>query len=231
MSATLQGKVGERSAGTKSIKVKIVLEKRCEFGQQFYVVGDDESFGAWNPEASIPMQWSEGHVWTTEMEVLVGKRVEFKVILMGCEKVVDWQPGPNRVLEPLEVSASPVVMETHWGEDEGSVQKYGIDVDIESLTELATSERFSSDMDRREGGLDAPAEESDGFCEQTMVDEDLVEIVSELSETRAFDVASEDAKKDMERRPTVVEKDLQWCREALSMLWGAFTQKGNNKEV
>ncbi|KAI5075258.1 hypothetical protein GOP47_0009334 [Adiantum capillus-veneris] len=276
--------VTESSSGTQLVKVKFVLEKKCEFGQHFNVVGDDESFGAWNPEASIPMQWSEGHIWTTEMEVFVGKRIEFKVILMGGETVVDWQPGPNRVLETSEASTLPVVLETHWGEDESlqnSGTHYSEIADIESLTEPTTAaKQFSSDSIMNPDGLDLPTTAYDDENEDTPVDGRPAEMLTTaydksedttidgcpaemLSEDTTIDgspaemltttydesedttvdgssaemltevsevLASKNANKDMEKKLTVLEKDLQWGRGALSMLLGVFTRKADNNE-
>lgn len=51
--------------------MKFVLQKRCEFGQQFLVVGDDEVLGAWNPKVALPMQWSDGHIWTKELVCII----------------------------------------------------------------------------------------------------------------------------------------------------------------
>ncbi|MCO5610691.1 hypothetical protein L7F22_064932 [Adiantum nelumboides] len=172
--------VAGSSSGTQLVKVKFVLEKRCEFGQHFNVVGDDELFGAWNPEASIPMQWFEGHIWTTEMEVFAGKRVEFKVILVGGESGVDWQPGPNRVLETSEASTFPVVLEIHWGEYD-SFQKCSMPssetAEIESVTAPTAFEQLSSDSVMNLDGLDFLA--YDDKCENTTVDGHSVEMLTE----------------------------------------------------
>lgn len=50
-----------------TVKVKFELQRQCHFGQQFNVVGDDAQFGNWEPTAAIPMNWSAGHVWSTEV--------------------------------------------------------------------------------------------------------------------------------------------------------------------
>ncbi|MCO5578186.1 hypothetical protein L7F22_032024 [Adiantum nelumboides] len=222
----LQENVAGSSSGTQLVKVKFVLEKRCEFGQHFNVVGDDELFGAWNPEASIPMQWSEGHIWTTEMEVFAGKRVEFKVILVGGESGVDWQPGPNRVLETSEASTFPVVLEIHWGEYD-SFQNCSMPssetAEIESITASTAFEQFSSDSVINLDELDFLA--SDDKSENTTVDGHSVEMLTEVSKG----LAAEDANKDSKKKLTVLERDLQWGREALSMLFGAFRQKGHKQ--
>lgn len=49
------------------MKVRFELQRECQFGQQYKVVGDDSQFGDWNPSAAIPLNWTEGHVWTAEV--------------------------------------------------------------------------------------------------------------------------------------------------------------------
>lgn len=56
---------------SKTINVKFQLQRNCNFGEEFLVVGNDPMFGSWNPENAIPMTWSEGHVWTAEMVSII----------------------------------------------------------------------------------------------------------------------------------------------------------------
>ena len=37
------------------------------FGEQFLIVGDDSTLGLWDPSSAIPLNWSDGHVWTAEL--------------------------------------------------------------------------------------------------------------------------------------------------------------------
>lgn len=117
VSSSLDEDTQENDAGTKVVKVKFVLQRRCEFGQQFSVTGDEELFGAWAPEAAIPMQWSEGHIWTVELDLSVGTSVEYKVVLMAEQEVLEWQPGPNRQLEVSGDLSSHIVF-VPWSDEE-----------------------------------------------------------------------------------------------------------------
>ena len=47
--------------------MKLVLEKACRFGEGFYVVGNHPVLGDWNVDAAVPMDWSEGHIWSAEV--------------------------------------------------------------------------------------------------------------------------------------------------------------------
>nr|CAD1817837.1 unnamed protein product [Ananas comosus var. bracteatus] len=51
----------------KTSHVKFVLHKECLFGQRFLLVGDDPNIGSWNQSKAIPLEWSDGHVWITEL--------------------------------------------------------------------------------------------------------------------------------------------------------------------
>ena len=54
-------------ASGPTVKVKFELHKECHYGQQFNVVGADPQLGDWEPSAALPLNWTEGHVWTTEV--------------------------------------------------------------------------------------------------------------------------------------------------------------------
>eukprot|EP00250_Pteridium_aquilinum_P009501 c18708_g1_i1 orf=211-1086(-) len=230
VSATIQENITESIAGTRLVKVKFMLQRRCEFGQQFHVVGDDELFGAWNPEASIPMQWSEGHIWTTELEVLVGKRIEYKVILLGDEEVLEWQPGPNRVLETMESLSSLVVLETWLGEDQDDAfLEHGLETnelpDIQNPSKLAASEDVSADSVTDLGATELliPVVDSESDCKNnvTTVDEIPSEQIIQASKEQTMSLVLVDSNT---RELSVLEKDLQWIRGAWSSLWGTFVQ-------
>uniref|UniRef100_A0A7I4B3L4 CBM20 domain-containing protein n=2 Tax=Physcomitrium patens TaxID=3218 RepID=A0A7I4B3L4_PHYPA len=101
------------SEGTM-VKVRFELQRECQFGQQYKVVGDDSQFGDWNPSAAIPLNWTEGHVWTAEVSVPEGKNIEYKYILIsGEEGEVEWQPGSNHVLETV-TGAPSLVLSPPW---------------------------------------------------------------------------------------------------------------------
>nr|CAD1834515.1 unnamed protein product [Ananas comosus var. bracteatus] len=55
----------------KTSHVKFVLHKECLFGQRFLLVGDDPNISSWDPSKAIPLEWSDGHVWTIELMLLL----------------------------------------------------------------------------------------------------------------------------------------------------------------
>lgn len=87
---------------TQTVRVRFQLQKRCSFGQNFLIVGDDPIFGLWDPTNAVPLTWSEGHVWTVDLDVPVGKCIKFKFIKQDINGKFTWQPGPDRILECWE---------------------------------------------------------------------------------------------------------------------------------
>jgi hypothetical protein len=107
---------GEPDFEGPTVKVKFELQRECHFGQQFKVVGSDPQFGNWDPSAAVPLNWSEGHLWTADLDVPEGKKIEYKYILVSDqEETVEWQPGFNGVLETI-AGAGPLLLSEPWEE-------------------------------------------------------------------------------------------------------------------
>ncbi|XP_020525055.1 uncharacterized protein LOC18437921 isoform X3 [Amborella trichopoda] len=87
-------------------------EKECMFGQQFFIVGEHPSLGSWDPTAALLMDWSDGHVWTTDLEVPAGTTLLYKFILKGKLGEIEWQPGPDRVVKTWGTSSTIVISES-----------------------------------------------------------------------------------------------------------------------
>lgn len=119
----------------KLVRVKILLQKECMFGDKFSVVGTGEGLGSWDPQAAIPMNWSPGHLWTTPLlDIPVGKRIYFKFILTDKLGEIQWQPGPDRIFETWNTTATIVVLED-WDS-----------FDPQTITEEATEGEFAETM-------------------------------------------------------------------------------------
>jgi len=109
---TKTGAEADKDDEKKLVRVKILLQQECMFGEQFSVVGTGEGLGSWDPQAAIPMNWSPGHLWTTPLlDIPVGKRIYFKFILTDKLGEIQWQPGPDRIFETWETTATIVVSE------------------------------------------------------------------------------------------------------------------------
>ncbi|KAI3973202.1 hypothetical protein MKW92_009703 [Papaver armeniacum] len=93
----------------KTVRVKFQLIMMCQFGQEVLVVGDDPIFGDWDPSSAIPLKWSQGHFWTTELDLPINKSFQIKFILKDLSGKIIWQPGPSRFFQTLETNNKIVV--------------------------------------------------------------------------------------------------------------------------
>ncbi|XP_022742216.1 uncharacterized protein LOC111293645 isoform X2 [Durio zibethinus] len=107
----------EEEDPSKTTHVKFELQKECSFGEHFFLVGDHPMLGLWDPESAIPLTWSEGHVWTVELDIPVGLSIQFKFILKTSTGKLLWQPGPDRIFKSWETENTIIICED-WEEAE-----------------------------------------------------------------------------------------------------------------
>ncbi|XP_058099640.1 uncharacterized protein LOC131243993 isoform X2 [Magnolia sinica] len=96
---------------SKTVHVKFELQRACQFGEQFFLTGDDPIFGLWDPANAILLDWSEGHVWTIGLDIPIGKTIQFKFILKGINGEILWQPGPDRCFQTWETENTIIIFE------------------------------------------------------------------------------------------------------------------------
>lgn len=95
----------------KTVHVKFQLQKECTFGEQFFLVGEDPMIGLWDPSNAIPLDWSEGHTWSVELDVRIDLTMQYKFILKRSTGEIVWQPGPDRIFKTWESNSSVVIAE------------------------------------------------------------------------------------------------------------------------
>ncbi|OAY57746.1 cyclomaltodextrin glucanotransferase isoform X2 [Manihot esculenta] len=96
---------------SKTAHVKFQLQKECMFGDEFLLVGDDPILGLWNPTDAVPMNWSEGHIWSVELDVPIESTIQFKFILKQGTGDMIWQPGSDRIFKSWESKGTVVIAE------------------------------------------------------------------------------------------------------------------------
>ncbi|XP_022748185.1 uncharacterized protein LOC111297858 [Durio zibethinus] len=101
----------EEENPSKTTHVKFQLRKECSFGEHFFIVGDHPMLGLWDPESAIPLTWSEGHVWTLELDIPVGVSIQFKFVLKTRTGNLLWQPDPDRIFKSWETENTIIVCE------------------------------------------------------------------------------------------------------------------------
>ncbi|KAJ7964168.1 Phosphoglucan, water dikinase, chloroplastic-like protein [Quillaja saponaria] len=123
-SLEIPGSKKQSSNPSNFVHVKFQLQKECWFGEQFFVVGNDPAIGLWNPTRAIPLNWSEGDIWSVELDIPAGLQIEFKFILRQSSGKILWQPGPNRIFQTSETKNSIVIF-VDWknSQDHDSTEK------------------------------------------------------------------------------------------------------------
>ncbi|KHN47425.1 Phosphoglucan, water dikinase, chloroplastic [Glycine soja] len=106
-----QAQQSEQTNESKFVRVSFQLEKTCNFGEQFLIVGGGPVLGSWDPLEALPMTWSEGHVWAVELDMPAGQTFQYKFILKGEGGDIIWQPGSDRLIHTWETKNRIVVLE------------------------------------------------------------------------------------------------------------------------
>ncbi|PSC71872.1 Carbohydrate binding module family 20 [Micractinium conductrix] len=84
-------------------RVTFKAPRALPFGQVLKLVGSHHELGEWELTDAPVMTWSEGDVWLLAADLPAGEH-EFKIAAVavgtnGEETVVEWEQGPNRVLQ------------------------------------------------------------------------------------------------------------------------------------
>ncbi|KAL4440564.1 hypothetical protein ABPG75_003565 [Micractinium tetrahymenae] len=83
-------------------RVTFTIKRQLPFGQVLKVVGGHYALGEWEISDAPEMSWSEGDVWMLVLDLPAGEH-EFKVAAVAqaasVEQVVEWEAGPNRLLQ------------------------------------------------------------------------------------------------------------------------------------
>ncbi|KAI3419225.1 CBM20 domain-containing protein [Psidium guajava] len=96
---------------SRKVHVRFQLQRECQFGEQFLVVGDDPALGSWDPSSAVSLDWSDGHIWSVELDIPTGRDIRFKFILRQRDGEILWQPDPDRILQILDTDKTITIYE------------------------------------------------------------------------------------------------------------------------
>ncbi|KAE9611040.1 hypothetical protein Lal_00015861 [Lupinus albus] len=149
-----QTEESEQTSESKFVRVTFQLEKNCDFGEQFLVVGDDPVLGSWDPANGLSMTWSDGHIWTVELDMPTGKSILYKFILKGKAGDIVWQPGSDRTIQTWATTKRIIVCED-WENDELSkiIEEDQVDKTNEESQVDREMSSFTEHLDNPEEGL------------------------------------------------------------------------------
>jgi len=180
-------------AGLKKDAIRILfnLPYRCSFGENLAIVGSGEPLGAWDPDRSVPLTWSEGDVWQGEIEMDSSgpeKKLFYKYVVRGADgTVVNWKPGDDICLELPGEDAYTVVVADAWDGKSQTVEVVSRP-EVEKETELMAQEAAERSLEEANQQQEAEKVEKE--------EKDQVEV--EIEEVR-------EAKDECEPEPTVAE--------------------------
>ena len=63
----------------RSVPFSIEVHQKVAFGESIKAVGNAPAFGGWDADKGAALQWQEGDVWTTTINIPVGEPLRFKV--------------------------------------------------------------------------------------------------------------------------------------------------------
>ncbi|CAD8126577.1 unnamed protein product [Paramecium sonneborni] len=78
------------------------------FGEAVYVCGNSKELGHWNPMQALRMQWSEGDIWKSTLEINIIDQefqdIEYKYFFGEFDRPqnIEWEMGPNRIVRTNE---------------------------------------------------------------------------------------------------------------------------------
>ena len=58
-------------------------------------MGDHEKLGNWSTDDAAELKWSDGHVWTADMDIPEDSNVEYKVVNVKGQGDPRWEKGGN----------------------------------------------------------------------------------------------------------------------------------------
>ncbi|GJW89665.1 carbohydrate-binding-like fold protein [Tanacetum coccineum] len=147
---------------------------------------DDPVLGLWDPNSAIPLTWSDGHLWTVDLDIPIGKCIQFKFIMQESNGVFLWQPGPDRILECFETDKIITIFEDWENPDYRRI----VETDSTSYQELQTvaaSEGMQLEQLVSTTGTEEPKEYELKMKSVLVSDERLPVLVPGLSQLPSMD--------------------------------------------
>ncbi|KAL6752333.1 carbohydrate-binding-like protein [Haematococcus lacustris] len=99
------------------VKVNLQVGYRVQFGQSLGVVGAGELLGHWDGSKAVPMKWTDGDLWVTELTIQPGAamQLEYKYVVVNSDgKVSHWKPGQNCKLDVLAEKGTRITVAETW---------------------------------------------------------------------------------------------------------------------
>ncbi|KAL2470917.1 CBM20 domain-containing protein [Abeliophyllum distichum] len=125
----------------KTVHVRFTLQKECRFGQQILIVGDDPIFGFWDLFDTVPLHWSDGHVWNVELDIPSDTLLKYKFILKGDTNMTQLKESDGIDASQMEklVNEKPPAMVAESITEENEEPGFDASDELSSLGSIACS--------------------------------------------------------------------------------------------
>jgi hypothetical protein len=84
-------------------------------GEKLVVVGNTAQLGDWDEAKGLPLQWSEGHVWTGPVSVTADSKVSYKFVKISEDSSAEWEAGEDRTLSLQDMPEPAIAVHAAWG--------------------------------------------------------------------------------------------------------------------
>lgn len=106
--------------GTKvNMTCRFTVHYETKIGEDLFVIGSHEKLGAWAIDKAYPMTWTEGNVWTGDIDLPASGVFFYKYVVKIANGGYRWQDGANNLLalpDPWDVPADSLfVVDDQFG--------------------------------------------------------------------------------------------------------------------
>ncbi|KFM28670.1 hypothetical protein F751_3500 [Auxenochlorella protothecoides] len=94
-----------------TVPVSLRVTQHVSFGEVLKIAGQPHALGGWRLTHAPALRWSEGDVWTLDLDLPAGKH-EYKLVIHNeSADVAYWEQGNNRTFTVSEQCDAPLVLE------------------------------------------------------------------------------------------------------------------------
>ncbi|UUZ86850.1 hypothetical protein LJK88_25520 [Paenibacillus sp. P26] len=96
-------------------KVTVTINNaNTSFGQNVYLVGDRDEFGAWNTQYAVPASYVGNGVWQATFNLGANHSYNFKAIKKDSSGNVIWENGSNHYWSVPYIAGGTATFTLNW---------------------------------------------------------------------------------------------------------------------
>jgi len=82
-----------------------------QLGDRVVLTGNHPNLGNWDPTMGLDLSTTSSSFpsWTAAIELTAGSDIAFKMVTLGSNGTVQWEPGPNRVIHVSNLGRASVL--------------------------------------------------------------------------------------------------------------------------